>query len=248
MTSPQLIRISQHADANRIAGARTVPAPFFKLQQSNEPVYARIINAMKKSDPLLLEEIASALERIPKEKQWHFVGRGIVRMLESTREASTQDFGKIISTVVENMLSSDPGFLPDFTLKYFSCGQRIPCEMTYSYFWDAFKDGSLVKASFKDGRGEKQLFIKGFWSDTGHILAMEPKESTIAVHSLYMFNGCIEEIYYCETLDPSLASHRPHLLDAIKSKLKGGISSPSPSSPLPQHQEALPSQSADPSA
>lgn len=179
------------------------------------------MNAMQKNDPLLLKEITSALERIPKEKQWHFVGHGIVRMLESTRDVSAQDFRKILSAVVENMLSKDPGFLPDSTLKYFSCGQRLPCEMTYSYFWDAFKDGSLVKTSLNDGNGEKQLFIKGFWSDTGHVLAMEPKESTIDVYSLYMFNGGIGGIYYCATLDPSLASHRPHLLDVIKSKLAG---------------------------
>ena len=143
--------------------------------------------------------ISASLKDCPREKRIDFFTRGIFHIFYSKPDIKPDELKKILSDAVENMSLPIPGFLPGYFLRFLKADYAEGCGQSEKFFLNALDAGALIKAEeglklhTPQGRQDlqKTLYIKGFFKDSGVVLAFEPEEN-----SLYKFESNPEQNSY----------------------------------------------------
>ncbi len=127
----------------------------------------------------------------PKQGRYYLIRDVVAVILRAEPEITLQKFALILSMVMQN-LQKGGGFLPSWILTSFKHNQSdITCGCTEFLFNKALDRGSLIKATMRIGGQITDVYIKGFLSSTGNVLAYEPK--TNVVYAVKIRDGVVEE-------------------------------------------------------
>ncbi len=136
-----------------------------------------------------VSQITSVLEACPAEARAGFFAQGVVPILSANPGIKPGNLGKILSDAAKNMSLPTPGFLQGHLLKLLKADFSGSCSDSKSIFMDALDSGTLIKTRQEFGlytrKGwevmPKNLYIKGFFSYSGEVLAFEPDTNSIYI-------------------------------------------------------------------
>ncbi len=138
-----------------------------------------------------VKSISDAVERLPLHMRIEFFEHGIAKLFASSG-MSTHLLEKLLDAVVSSINSGMDGVLPSWTIATMNCGYfHGICGYTKKFFLHSLANGTLVKTTATIGGEEKTLFVKGFWSETGNVLAFEPLSNS--VYGIKISHGIIVE-------------------------------------------------------
>lgn len=135
----------------------------------------------------LFGAITRQLSRLEDARRLEFFEHGILPLIKCNPAIPTEG--------MENALEpahSGQHILPPEALLPFSCGFARENElMVPIHFRIALGNGTLVRTTATIGGEEREVFLKGFFSESGAVLAYE--QNTNSVHAIRMRNGEIAE-------------------------------------------------------
>ena len=121
------------------------------------------------------ERLLEICNIVPPKMRYYFLENGLKRMMQNRWNFEPDGALGVLQMVAGNM-SGPKAILPQETLKFFSHGESGYCDYSMKLFGNARSSGTLVGAKAPINGIMLDVLIKGFFSNSGNVIAVDRRD------------------------------------------------------------------------